>query len=829
MSILPTNTRIARRLSAVLLTALMGIAPAFARQLTVDEAIAAASSSKGMQKAVRANDLQLKYTVKADRLNTLYVVSDGKGYMVLAADDVATPVLGYADTAFDPDNIPPAMQGWLEQYSEQIAYAAAHGLTVYGAPSRAGYSSVAPLTTTQWNQDSPYNDLCPKVGNMRTYTGCVATAMAQVINTYKWPETGKGSISNSSAGNRVTLDFSSLTFKWNQMIDNYSNGRGTAEQRNAVAELMYACGMAAQMKYGTDASGANGIDAAAGLVRYLNYDKGLTYRERSYYELGTWMDMIYAELSAGHPVYYDGSTLNNEGHAFVLDGYSASDGLVHINWGWGGISDGYFQITTLSPDEQGIGGASSGFCINQGAMFGLKKPVDGSTVIPSFAMNGGISIADITNRNTTQRITTTVVDPAAPNPAAIFSYSVQAVVVEFGLKFVSKSGETTYAFASGQSLSPLRGISSYTVPTKDAPKADGEYTVTSVYRCDDKIYDTPVLLGRTREIKLNVSGNKLTFEPVTQTYTLKADGIAPVGTLYTGKNAKIKATITNTGASEYYNTISAKLMNGATVVTTFSGAMTDVPNGMPAEVTLSAKLSSNATPGNYQIAIFDAFGTEIGRSGNVEVKAAPSGSTVLNVTNLTFPDNAGGSGASKSDPVKLIADNARFQFNLNCTQGFFETGYITLQFYISAFNNASANIAANILAPGESQKIDITLSLAELKLNTAYELRIKNGGTILQKTYVMPVDHYDGIEDVAVDNGTLSVYPNPATDVVTVNAAAAVRSVSIYSLDGALARRVDFDGTDAAVALDVDNLAAGHYIITVETVSGTAAQRLIKR
>ncbi|MDO4319050.1 MAG: C10 family peptidase [Bacteroidales bacterium] len=828
MTILPTKTRTARRLSAAILAALVGLSPAFARQLTVDEAIAAAGASASMQKAPKANKYELKYTVKADRLNTVYVVSDGKGYMVLSADDVATPVLGYADSgSFDPANIPPAMQGWLEQYSEQIAYAAAHGLTVYGAPSRAGFSNIAPLVSTMWNQDSPYNDLCPKVGNTSTYTGCVATAMAQVINTYKWPVTGKGSIINNSTGTRVTLDFSTLTFKWDQMINNYAGGRGTADQRKAVAELMYACGMAAQMKYGTQASGANGINAAAGLVNYLNYDKGLTYRERSYYEIGTWMDMIYAELSAGHPVYYDGSTVNNEGHAFVIDGYSAADGLVHVNWGWGGMSDGYFQITTLSPDQQGIGGASSGFCLSQGAMFGLKKPVEGSTVVPSFAMNGGISLANIANRNTTSNITLTVVDPADPNPAAIFSYSIQNVVVEFGLKFVSSTGQATYSFSNATSISPLRGVSGYSVPVKDAPTANGTYTITSVFRSNGKIYDTPVLIGRVREVKLNVEGNKLTFTPVKESYTLKASNIAPARQMYTGKNAAISATISNDGSAEYLNLISAKLMNGATVVATFDGVMTDVAKGMPATITLGTKLPDKATPGNYQIAVFDASGNEIGRSGNVEVKAVPSGTTTLTVTGLQFPGNDGGAG-TKTDPVKLFADNARIKFDLNCISGYFDNGFILLEFYKSAFDRPTWQLNTDVLAVGESDAIDITLNLSELKLGNAYELRIKNGGTRLDSKWITTVDA-SGIDDVTVDNGSLAIYPNPATDAVTIEAGAAVRAVSIYSLDGTLARQADFGGNEATVALDVDALAPGHYIITVETVSGTTADRLIKR
>ena len=827
MTILQNNSRTARRMGAAALAVLMGLSPAFARQLTVDEAIAAANSSVGMQKAAPAKNYELKYTVKAEKLNTLYVVSDGQGYMVLAADDVATPLLGYSDSgSFDAEMMPPSMKAWLDQYSAQIAYAAAHGAKVHAAAPRANYTSIAPLVSTKWNQDKPYNDMCPKVGNTPTYTGCVATAMAQVVNTYKWPVTGKGTKSYSWNGQTLKLDFSTVTFKWNDLIDDYSGNKGTAAQREAVAELMYACGIAAEMKYGTGASGANGVNASQGLVRYFDYDAALKYCERDYYDLNTWMDMIYAELAAGHPVYYDGTTANNEGHAFVLDGYSANDGLVHINWGWGGMSDGYFQITTLSPDEQGIGGASSGFCYGQGAMIGLKKAVAGSKIAPNLAMSGSMSIADVPNRTTKPRITMNVL-PENGGDGAVFSYSLEIIQASVGLKFTSSNGQSTYAWSNSYTYQPLTGLRAYEMATTNFPTTNGTYTVTPVFSSNDEIYELPVKIGCTKALTLTVDGNKLSFKAVSNNYELKATDIKPARQMYTGKAAAVTATITNTG-DEYFSLISAKIMKGSTTVATFDGVMTDVVNGMLAEVTIGGKLPTTATPGkDYQIIILDATGNEIGHSGNVEIQAAPTGAPVLTVTNMAFPNSLGGNG-DKATPYRLASDNAQFSLNLNCTAGYFDTGYITFEFYKSAFDRPSINIAADIMTPGETQKISFIASLDALKQGVVYELRIKNGGTVIYKTNITPVDPA-GIDDVTVDGGTLNVYPNPATDVVTIEAGAGIKAVNIYSLDGSLVRRATFDGSNATESADVDGIAAGHYIITVETAAGTAAQRLIKR
>lgn len=186
-------------------------------------------------------------------------------------------------------------------------------------------------------------------------TGCVATAMAQVINYHKYPEKGIGSNSytTTTSGLSVSFNFGATTFDWDNMADIYSLS-STAEQKTAVATLMKACGVSVNMDYGTGASGAMSAFVPAALVNYFGYDKATAYRERIWFSGQEWEDLVYNELATVGPVYYGGTTARNEGHAFVCDGYRA-DGFFHINWGWGGQSNGYFRLSALDPSSHGIG------------------------------------------------------------------------------------------------------------------------------------------------------------------------------------------------------------------------------------------------------------------------------------------------------------------------------------------------------------------------------------------------------------------------------------------------------------------------------------------
>lgn len=319
---------------------------------------------------------QLVATRSVDNQPAVYVFSldSDKGYIVLPADDEATPMLGYSDSGkFDAAAINPTMQWWLDEYAAEIKWLRENPSPdrYLSAPAPAR-QAIAPMVKTVWNQSEPFNNMCPANGNRRCVTGCVATAMAQIVNYHKLPAgNGTGSASVTYNGTTYTFDYANESFDWDNMLDSY-NGSYTSEQANAVAKLMYACGVGVDMSYGTGASAAATSDVVGALVNHFGFDKGARVFTRSYYSLSDWNDLVYNQLKDYGPVQVSGRN-DGGGHSFVCDGYNAGD-FFHINWGWGGASDGYFKLTALDPASQGIGGSSAGYNSGQHIIGNICAP-----------------------------------------------------------------------------------------------------------------------------------------------------------------------------------------------------------------------------------------------------------------------------------------------------------------------------------------------------------------------------------------------------------------------------------------------------------------------
>lgn len=278
------------------------------------------------------------------------------GFAVIAKDDTFNAVLGYSDSKLT-DNMPPALLWWIETMNTSLEKILADGGQQESVlPDKELKAEVSTLLTTQWDQSEPYYNSCPTYTNgTRTdhyVTGCVATAMAQIMNYYKYPATGSGYNSYTISPNgtttiKVKAMFDGVEYDWANMLDRYSRGNYNDVQANAVATLMFHCGVSVNMKYNTTANGGSGAlssDAATALRKYFSYSTKIYHRE--YFPVKEWMNIIYKELDAKRPLQYGGQSREG-GHAFVFDGYNA-DGLVHVNWGWSGSGDGYFDIATLN-------------------------------------------------------------------------------------------------------------------------------------------------------------------------------------------------------------------------------------------------------------------------------------------------------------------------------------------------------------------------------------------------------------------------------------------------------------------------------------------------
>lgn len=290
--------------------------------------------------------------------------SDNGGFVIVSGDNELTPIVGYSDSGrFDADNIPEALQVLLDAYADYVA-AVQSGVAAPKKSFAAAKPVVAPLLTCKWGQDEPFNNDCPTdtKRNATSYTGCVATGMAQVMYYHKWPEKPQSytvDYRTSSLRIRVQNDFSKSQYNWANMIDDYS-GSYTSAQAEAVAKLMFDCGASVHMDYSASASGATDVDITFAMERF-GYFAQLYFRDA--FTRTQFLQIIKDELDGARPVIFCG-TGSAGGHCFVADGYD-SNNYLHINWGWGGTSDGYFDCDALNPDVLGAGGGAGGFNYSQ--------------------------------------------------------------------------------------------------------------------------------------------------------------------------------------------------------------------------------------------------------------------------------------------------------------------------------------------------------------------------------------------------------------------------------------------------------------------------------
>ena len=279
------------------------------------------------------------------------------GFVVLANDDAIEAVVGVSNKPYTNDtNINPSFQWYLRAANAAIANRIANGQhsSAAIAPAAPLPDHVDPLIKTKWQQEAPFNNDVQKDENGKPYlVGCVAITMSQIMRYYKCPTVGIGSNSYTSHGEKLTADFSASTYQWDKMLKVYEKSKYTDEEAKAVSELMRQVGISVNMKYEPNFSSSFTSSAQNALIKYFGYNPNMNCYTRNFYSEQEWMDMVFSELSQHRPIYYSGNDRNwKNGHAFVIDGYD-KDGKVHVNWGWGGFEDGYFDIGILTPKGNG--------------------------------------------------------------------------------------------------------------------------------------------------------------------------------------------------------------------------------------------------------------------------------------------------------------------------------------------------------------------------------------------------------------------------------------------------------------------------------------------
>jgi len=389
-----------KRFTMILALALMVAMPMMAERVTPETARKAATTflNNNGAKAAQLTDLS-----KAAGFPNLYIFTAEQGFVVMAADDCVQPILGYSLTgSFITDNMPDNVRDWFQGYNDEIQYAVKNQMRAStetiqlwkdlaeGKGNVAKTTTVvAPLIQTKWNQNEYYNNLCPEViggPNGRAYTGCTATAMAQIMKYYNYPARGISSHSYEWNGQILSVDFGATIYDWNNMTNYYyyyydDNGtfhwiseNSTEQEILAVATLMYHCGVSTNMNYSGSGSGASLLNAANALKNYFNYSSTTEFKHKSNYEDTEWKTMVKNELNANRPLEYAGYNPNGVGgHAFVCDGYDNAD-YFHFNWGWAGHYNGYFSLNNLDTGANSSDpGAGNGvYTRDQEAIFGIQ-------------------------------------------------------------------------------------------------------------------------------------------------------------------------------------------------------------------------------------------------------------------------------------------------------------------------------------------------------------------------------------------------------------------------------------------------------------------------
>ena len=333
------------------------------------------------KKTPQAIALEEKTNPSFENIFYIFNIKNQKGFVIVSANSKTVPILAYSlENNFPAENLPPEVEEWLNIYKQQIKHAAKLKIIPQSYITKAWKkyssetfspennqlkttkaSSVSPLLSVTWNQGIYYNELCPETttggSGGHVWAGCVATAMAQVMKYWSYPEYGRGehSYTHPDYGEQYA-DFENTNYKWNNMPASLSS------HNLDVATLIYHCGVSVNMKYSPTGSGAYSSTARNSLIQYFKYSSNALLTSKYFYTDENWRKMIISEINAGRPLFYTGH--GSGGHAFNCDGYQDST-YFHFNWGWGGAYNGYYYLNDLTP-------GSANFTNSQSAIVGLQ-------------------------------------------------------------------------------------------------------------------------------------------------------------------------------------------------------------------------------------------------------------------------------------------------------------------------------------------------------------------------------------------------------------------------------------------------------------------------
>ena len=802
--------------------------------------------------------------LKASSTSLFYVfnVTNARGFIIISADDIISPVLAYSsETSFTAGNIPPNVAAWLKGYEHEISYAIktnmdpapdvmskwaalnAGPLPGNGLKSATG---VNPLITTLWGQDPFYNGLCPfdNPKNERTVTGCVATAMAQVMKYHSYPTTGIGSYSyNTTRYGTLSANFGATTYNWTSMPNSVTSAN------TDVATLMYHCGVSVEMEYNVSSQGGSAAYVIASddpkcaensLKNYFGYATTLQGVKKANYTNSGWISLLKAELDVSRPMVYAGGA-----HCFVCDGYNDSD-YFHFNWGWSGDYDGYFLLTSLNPGGTGTGGGSGSYTNGQEAIIGIRQPASGGTGNRFFklALNAPVTCpSDTINYEDSLSFHTDIIN----NGHATFSGDITACIFDTNGNFIHE-----VQTIKGIALIPgshLPDGATFTNPGLSS-MLPNTYFVGIMYSTNDTnwiiVADTNAFHNNKRLVVINSNPIEM----------YSAMNISPGLHLTQGDAVSVQLDLFNYGTTDFNGTLDLSIYDLDGYYVNFIGEKTNF--SLPAKqhtsgITFSTS-SINVLPGSYLIALwYQPAGTSdwqlIGSTAYenpvlIEVNAAPL------IADQYEPNNT--LQAATNMPVSFATNPAIIQTSdANCHEGIdydFYTlslpvgfNYIIAGYMVDAYND-----------PDQVYTLDAQWSWSTngTTWSEAYDdtipghINLENGGTIMfqvspyypgqtgtYKAMIQISRNPLGVDDQMPLAG-LRVYPNPVHDQFFIESAdqqAVISGVKLFSVTGNELAAVSFTGLQSGCSMPVTNLQDGTYILHVTTTHGIIHRKIVIR
>lgn len=780
------------------------------------------TSSSKMKAAPRAAS-------SSDTAEPYYIFNNGggQGFTVVAGDDLLPDIVGYTTSGtYDAATAPAQLQSYLTAYAE-LSEAVARGdreALALAAEAKAlrqssGYKQVAvsPLLEKEgihYDQEKPYNNLCPEyITGKRSATGCAATAVAMVMRYYKYPaalqteipayvtETHKLSIPAIAAG---------ATYDWDNMLPDYGDTY-TDLQATAVATLMYHVGASLRMDY-SSSSGA--CVTPIRLSTYFGYDSDLLEMiSRTVTTQQQWNTLLDTELQAGRPVLYEGYS-SSGGHEFVCDGADGK-GLYHINWGWGGYQDGYFDITTLNPKKGGIGSgnAPDGYNRNNAIIIGIA-PDNGQPDAPLFVQPLAITVYGNYQGITWQTTERTDATKSFQGQAAYWFCNANAAAFDgyVGIAIVESDG--TYRVLDSQALQAdgcKRDVSmssenvGYAAATLGIDYAfpEGSTELVPVYSTDGETWQACPFYNSHSEV-INCTATELT---VGDSSPLEVTAQLPEGDLYTDVANTVNFTITNTGSTEYKGIVSLYTKLNDETTPTSTDLNQTIQIYVPAGETITRPVTITPTAaGTLSLWLADGnYGGSIIFSGatNVETNGTPQLELYRLLDNATEDDyeteKAYYSGYQVRAP-RVEGDKAVFTARVYNAG---ETHKNTLTFAIwnpqnSSFTYVGRRDVTAVFPAGETVDVSIEVSPEEAGTNTIY-CSVGFDKSATTTTLTVPTTQWylyatsGGYFTKTFDECVVYV-DNSGSGIETVETEPQTADAPIYTLDGVRLERITRPG-----------------------------------